>query len=159
MKGIYILLVHLRRSADVEIGSLGVLRFDKGWYAYVGSAMRGIEARVGRYFRIARKRRWHIDYLIDHGVIESLFILETSKRLECSVAASLSASLTGIPRFGCSDCRCGTHLFYHSDRDGIGDAVSETLMKFGRSHDRLGNERRSFAVPGVRIVYYSDRKG
>jgi len=159
MKGIYILLVHLQRSAAVEVGSLGVLPFDKGWYAYVGSAMRGIEARVGRYFRAVRKRRWHIDYLIDHGVIESLFLLETSRRLECFVAGSLSSSLTGIPRFGCSDCRCLTHLFYHPDRVGMENAVSETLTKFGRSHDRPGNKRRLFAVPGVRIVYYSDRTG
>lgn len=38
MNGIYILLIEIDKNIQIEIGSLGKINFDKGVYAYVGSA-------------------------------------------------------------------------------------------------------------------------
>jgi Uri superfamily endonuclease len=34
------------------------------------------------------------------------------KRLECKLAEQMEAKSEGIEKFGCSDCRCPSHLFY-----------------------------------------------
>jgi Uri superfamily endonuclease len=51
MKGSYILLLELTKSQNITVGRLGILLFLKGVYAYVGSALNGIEARVKRHLR------------------------------------------------------------------------------------------------------------
>ena len=60
--GIYVLLIELTRCRRIRIGHLGVTEFQPGFYAYVGSAMGGLTARVARHLRpLCRKRpHWHI---------------------------------------------------------------------------------------------------
>ncbi|HDJ96588.1 MAG TPA: GIY-YIG nuclease family protein, partial [Candidatus Aenigmarchaeota archaeon] len=43
MKGSYILFLEVKKSIEVNVGSLGKIKFKRGIYAYVGSAMNGIE--------------------------------------------------------------------------------------------------------------------
>src|SRR5271169_949617 len=40
--GVYLFALELARPRTLAIGSLGKIRFDKGWYVYVGSARRGL---------------------------------------------------------------------------------------------------------------------
>ncbi len=113
MRGVYILVIQLDRITEVEVGRLGMLRFAPGTYAYVGSAMRGIEARVRRHLRKRKRLRWHIDYLLAFPAarVTAVYVRETPKRLECEVADALAAECRVVPGFGSSDCRCKGHLF------------------------------------------------
>jgi len=114
VKGVYILRIFLDRDKRIRIGSLDTIDFKKGLYAYVGSAMGGLEQRIGRHLRKNKKMHWHIDYLLGKAEIIKVLVRETnSKSEECTAAAELKKS-GGAPvyGFGCSDCKCKSHLFY-----------------------------------------------
>ena len=118
-KGIYCLVLHTR-GAVIPVGARGEVTFPPGWYVYVGSALGpGGLARVDRHIRCyhregAHPPRWHIDYLLtdERFVLDWVVTGETTDRLECTLARTLGGD--GVPGFGCSDCRCATHLFYRT---------------------------------------------
>jgi len=41
-----------------------------------------------------------------------IILCETGERAECTIAEALSRQFDAIPGFGCSDCRCPSHLFF-----------------------------------------------
>ena len=53
--GIYIAVFHLPRPRRVRVGKLGSHRFAAGWYLYVGTAQRNLEARLARHARRAQR--------------------------------------------------------------------------------------------------------
>ena len=112
MKGIYILIVKLNEDVDITVGALGRLHFSEGLYAYVGSAQSGIEARIERHFRREKRKFWHIDYLLDHPAskIVKTYVSNANKTQECEIAREVSQKGMQITGFGCSDCRCASHL-------------------------------------------------
>ena len=113
--GTYVLLLRLRRSTPIQIGRLGVITFERGWYAYVGSSFGpgGLAARLGRHLRPEKKPRWHIDYLRATAEPRHIWFSTALEPLEHTWAARLSrCAAESIPGFGCSDCRCPSHLFY-----------------------------------------------
>ncbi len=103
----YVAVFRCDRSLEVEVGALGVLRLKPGYYYYVGSAKSGMH-RVLRHFRKGKKKRWHIDYLSE--ILEAVGAIIVGLA-ECELAACF-ADFESIPRFGCSDCGCESHLFY-----------------------------------------------
>jgi endonuclease-3 len=131
-KGTYTLIMSLRAPRRIRVGALGELYFDAGYYAYTGSALgSGGFARVERHRAVAEGRnsvrRWHIDYLLPYvDIIETV----TSPRPECVVASEIDRQLARVPRFGCSDCRCPTHLHYSDSIDKMMDAVKRAHQKF-----------------------------
>jgi Uri superfamily endonuclease len=97
----------------VRVGALGEQRIVAGRYGYVGSARRGLSARLRRHFRRDKPQRWHLDYL--RPVAEPLGALTWPWRagLECRLAAAVTQAGLGrlvLPRFGASDCSCPGHL-------------------------------------------------
>ena len=122
MNGSYILLIHLDEDKNIQIGRLGELFFKKGYYAYVGSAMNGIEQRVQRHLRPSKKTHWHIDYLLRYAEIKNVFYKENPEREECMTAEKLNQKLRNIQKFGCTDCKCNSHLFYGTP-EGIVDLI------------------------------------
>jgi hypothetical protein len=60
-RGIYALVLRLTGGrARLRVGALGVLSFEPGYYCYVGSARRGLKARLQRHLRRSRKKKhWH----------------------------------------------------------------------------------------------------
>ncbi|AEA46144.1 GIY-YIG nuclease family protein [Archaeoglobus veneficus] len=104
----YILVLKLDRESIVEVGALGKIVFKPGYYLYVGSAKVGV-SRICRHFRREKKLKWHIDYL---SVVAEPLHAYLFHREECDVAAMLAERFECIPRFGCSDCLCRSHLFY-----------------------------------------------
>ena len=108
MKGSYILIIQIKKDIKVKIGKLGILFFKKGYYAYVGSAMNGLEGRIRHHLRHNKKMHWHIDYLLAKAEIKEIWYKEGGK--ECEIAGELS--FPSIQNFGCSDCKCKSHLFY-----------------------------------------------
>jgi len=117
-KGIYALLFS-NPACSLVIGSLGKVRFGKGWHIYVGSARGpGGFARVRRHSRLAAARdrspRWHVDHLLVSPLfsLRSVVCGPTDEDLECRVAQALGGG--GVASFGCSDCGCPSHLFYRA---------------------------------------------
>ena len=128
MQATYTLLIELDRSAVIPVGKKGDLSFKAGYYAYVGSALNGLEHRIARHLRREKKLRWHIDYLLQHAGVLMYIYAENDTKRECRVAGALLKILEPVPGFGCSDCRCLTHLFYHDDPDALRQSV---LSGFG----------------------------
>jgi Uri superfamily endonuclease len=113
--GIYCLLLE-NDPAELPVGSLGTLRFRRGWHLYVGSALGpGGLARVERHRRLHRDRdrlpRWHIDSLLlsPSFRLRAIVSAETAEDMECRLAEVLGPPF--VPGFGCSDCTCPSHLF------------------------------------------------
>ena len=129
MKGSYILLIELLEQEIIPVGRLGPITFPRGFYAYVGSAMGGIEARVNRHLGKRKKAHWHIDYLLDRAPIREVFVIESEKRAECTIARALAEILNFIPRFGCSDCHCQSHLFFAEQGNALRPTVLKTLSR------------------------------
>lgn len=117
-RGTYALVLYLPRAAHLEIGKLGAFDFPRGYYVYIGSARGagGLRARVTRHWRERKKLRWHIDYLRAAARPVRVWYSTRERADECAWAARLRGKNACIiaPRFGASDCACGTHLFYFS---------------------------------------------
>lgn len=67
--------------------------------------------------------KWHIDYLLQKAAIRSIIICETEERFECAIAHELRGKFEAIPRFGSSDCKCPSHLFFADE------AMEREIMK------------------------------
>lgn len=133
MKGIYVLTILINKGIAVKVGAMGKVFFNKGFYAYVGSAQNSLERRLNRHFRKAAKRKfWHIDYLLaeNHVNIVKAFFKEAEKPEECLTAQRLGKFGVPIVGFGCSDCNCKSHLFMFSNRRLLEDAC----LKLGFKH-------------------------
>jgi len=119
IEGSYILLIKNDEDRYIVIGKLGTIRFRRGFYAYTGSAMGGIEARIDRHLRDDKKLFWHIDYILQRMRVVSLIFSATEKKYECVLADHLSSSFDAVESFGSSDCRCRSHLFYSPDYERL----------------------------------------
>jgi Uri superfamily endonuclease len=113
MKGIYVLLIYVKNPTHINVGKLGAVTFTAGLYAYVGSAQNSLEKRVERHLRKHKRHFWHIDYLLsqDDITVPQVLYKAGAKEEECRVAKSLVAKNEPFRSFGCSDCRCESHLF------------------------------------------------
>lgn len=116
-RGTYILLLRLPKSKSIQIGKLGSFNFQVGYYAYVGSAFGpgGLTGRLSHHFKISERPHWHIDYLRTHAEIKQVWSEEGETKKEhvwADILARLKDSRLPVPGFGCSDCRCASHLFY-----------------------------------------------
>ena len=136
LKGAYALLIEIRKSIKVKVGSLGLLNFEKGTWVYVGSAMgegsTSLEKRLQRHFSKDKSIFWHVDWLLASEASPSAAIwTESEIETECQISQALVKSPIfelGHKGFGSSDCHgaCGTHLFRY-----IGDeSVIDTLRGF-----------------------------
>ncbi len=126
-KGTYTLVMFLPEPRRIKVGALGELYFSEGYYAYTGSALGGGGfARVTRHRAVAsgknKTKQWHIDYLLPY--VEVVEVV-TSPRPECAVAGYIDGRLARVPGFGCSDCRCPSHLHYSEALDRAKKAVNE----------------------------------
>ena len=114
LKGIYALEICLSRDVCLSVGALGKIDFRRGVYMYIGSGQRNLEQRVRRHCREDKKVFWHIDYLLNDRSARTMKvrIKRAGKPEECLVARELCRQGTRVVSFGCSDCRCGSHLFW-----------------------------------------------
>jgi sugar fermentation stimulation protein A len=130
--GCYLLVLEIPEDREVTVGSLGNIRFGKGWYVYAGSARKNLEQRVSRHLRKVRKQKhWHIDYLTPYGGKTRALPILSYRNLECALAADMEC-LGGkpLPGFGCSDCRCESHLFYFKDDPMENKAFTDVLFRY-----------------------------
>jgi Uri superfamily endonuclease len=106
----YQLFIRLDSDCDLTIGKLGRFIFPAGNYVYTGSARRNLAQRVARHLKKDKKKRWHIDYLLDSPYAKIVNILTFSED-ECIINQRECGAVI-VKGFGASDCRmnCGAHL-------------------------------------------------
>ncbi len=112
----YLLVIKLKESHSIRIGKPGVINFEAGFYYYTGSAKRTIASRILRHLRKEKKLHWHIDYLLNPAYSKTVEIWISNKINECELAYFLSKNcITSVTGFGCSDCKCNSHLFFNRE--------------------------------------------
>jgi len=135
VNGVYVLVISVRDNIIINVGALGSRRFEKGLYAYVGSAQNNLEKRIKRHLDRVKKKFWHIDYLIGNTSVKvvRVFYKEAKKFEECKVARKLSENSVPVLNFGCSDCDCASHLFMLIDADYSRSSMVFLTANFIRS--------------------------
>lgn len=137
--GTYTLLVNVAEDTTQGVGALGEHTFEQGWYAYVGSALGpGGFARVERHRELAAgerdTRHWHIDYLLTATPASLGEVVRTTGiDAECAIADAITGD--AVPEFGCSDCGCESHLYFHPERSVLRRSVED-------AHKRARSTRR-----------------
>lgn len=109
---LYVVACRVPRRTDLTVGALGSRRLARGWYAYVGSARRGRDARVARHFHADKPRRWHADYLFAVCPPTHAWLVDGLLD-ECALVEWLmreAGALRAVAGFGSGDCRCAGHL-------------------------------------------------
>ncbi len=123
--GTYAIIYHCPRQVRILVGSLGELRFNKGYYIYVGSAFGpgGVRARVMRHQQHQEKQHWHVDYLSEKMTFVEAWYTHDTRRLEHAWAELFGrGQCFAYPRgFGSSDCKCYSHLFVTTKKPDRGD--------------------------------------
>ena len=119
--GSYLLILRLPLQQEIMVGALGRIAFAHGWYAYAGSAFGpgGLAARLGRHLRGGHQRHWHIDYLKTAARVAEAWMAVGAPNREHLWALTLSNGRSAgkaVRGFGCSDCRCPSHLIYFNHR-------------------------------------------
>ena len=119
MSGTYILVLKAISDQKIRIGKLGVFDFDKGFYAYIGSAFGtgGLAARINHHLHSVASPRWHLDYLRGLMEIEEVWLTNGKCKHEHEWARILGMQEgVNIPviGFGASDCSCDAHFFKFS---------------------------------------------
>jgi len=118
-KGYYLFIFLLTELVRIEVGKLGIISFEGGCYAYLGSSFlkKGVAQRVSRHLNRSKSRkRWHIDYLTSLPTVKPIKIIWEC----CDVRGKepvISDCLVrlGVPvieNFGSTDVRSRGHLFY-----------------------------------------------
>jgi len=119
--GTYVLVLSSRSTDLIQIGRLGALQLQSGFYVYVGSALGpgGVRARLAHHLKLSPRLHWHIDYLRAHTRVEEICYCLYTRRLEhvwaehIGLAEGASVPLVG---FGSTDCGCESHLFFFEQR-------------------------------------------
>ncbi len=125
--GSYCLLIFLNKTKLIKIGKLGTIKFKKGYYVYVGSALSGLKNRIKRHLLTSQGKTknlfWHIDYLLNDRKTKILevWVKESKKKEECKIAKRIKGK--PIVGFGSSDCTCLSHLFYFRRKPKILDGM------------------------------------
>jgi Uri superfamily endonuclease len=130
VKGVYILIALVAKRFNVNVGALDRLSFEKGTYAYVGSAQSNLERRVTRHLKKNKRKFWHIDYLLhnDNAKIAGIFYLTAGESKECWVAKELGKRGFLIDGFGSSDCNCRSHLFKLENCEFLRETMHELAI-------------------------------
>jgi len=125
----YALLILNTKDAEIHIGRLGVLNIVCGFYVYVGSAKRNLVPRIRRHLSNNKKNFWHIDYLLSSKTVKTREIWASPGEQECQMAQCFfKRGYPYVEKFGSSDCRCWSHLFFLNKKPGI---IKNLLKKNG----------------------------
>lgn len=132
-RGTYLLFLNFNGDTELEIGSLGAVKICAGSYCYVGSAMGGLDQRLKRHLTREKKIRWHIDRLTIAADSVEAYESYPDFIPECDLARHVveHGGVPSVKGFGCSDCRCETHLF-RVDQDVAKDIVLSLRLKLFR---------------------------
>ena len=140
MKGCYCLIIKVKSDSEIKIGKLGLIKFHKGYYVYVGSAMNSLESRIKRHLSSEKKLHWHVDYLLKKSEITDVVYNVSTKKIECDLSRYISNQTERIKDFGCSDCDCESHLYYFKNRNEAIDCVKKAYNSIAMDFKILEDE-------------------
>ncbi len=127
-KGSYLLVIYLPMDSTIRTkGKEFILA--RGFYVYVGSAMRGLKSRIGRHVRGDKKKHWHIDFLLEKARIIEIFAIPSSVRLEEELSLAVSQYGKAIEGFGSSDTKTPSNLYYFDENPS--ELMREMLGEMG----------------------------
>ena len=116
--GTYALILESRSNESIQIGRWREMVLTPGYYIYVGSAFGpgGLKARLSRHLRKSKPLHWHIDYLREIVTPIEIWYSHDPEHLEHRWASVLSdaGGMNSVKGFGCTDCKCASHLFWTS---------------------------------------------
>ncbi len=140
----YALLMELEASARIEIGKLGIYDFPRGYYVYVGSAKRNLDARIARHLRRGegKVKRWHVDYLLEKAVIKRIFLYDLGECQLNQEVFELPGATSIAPGFGSSDCRagCGSHLAHFPEEPDLSELGYRSMLSSIKPEGKKGRE-------------------
>jgi Uri superfamily endonuclease len=115
--GTYALILSCASNASIQVGRLGTMQLQRGYYVYMGSALGpgGLRARIAHHQKLSTRPHWHIDYLRAHTRLRSVWLWYDGRRHEHEWARAMQkAQDATIPLmgFGASDCSCLSHLYF-----------------------------------------------
>lgn len=115
-RGSYLILLRLDSDRTITTGALGEVRYPAGHYLYVGSAQKGLTARINRHRRgNARRKHWHIDYLREQATFVDAYAIREPLRREAEIVRELrQIADDAVPGFGSSDSTEASHLLTFS---------------------------------------------
>jgi Uri superfamily endonuclease len=129
MRGTYILFISVKKEVFIRIGALKKIKFTKGIYTYIGSALarKGSSSlinRVQRHLKSSNEKNlhWHIDYLLanENVKIAQIYLLPSPYKFECTLAREFhEIAVDHIKGFGSTDCKCRSHLFYFKTFENV----------------------------------------
>jgi len=84
-----------------------------------------------RHRRLRKRIHWHLDRFRPHTRFVEALAIRSSDRLECRLAGAIE-EIAGwsIPGFGCSDCRCESHLFGMAEDPRGQEGFRDLLARF-----------------------------
>ena len=124
-------MVHICREKEIHVGALGELKIKKGYYIYIGRAKKGLISRVKRHFSYEKRKRWHIDYLIEHSCRIGAYIFPgADASLEEEIATFMTGIYPHILGFGSSDSKAKSHLFFTQSLKDALKAIEIIRNKF-----------------------------
>lgn len=144
MKGIYVLIFRIEKERSINVGKIGRFVFKPAYYAYVGSAMSGIQ-RLKRHLKNLKKgsvknKHWHIDFIIPFCKSTGWVFAECSEPgKEEKLAIYLSKKLDYVKGFGASDSRAPSHLFKNSDLKKLKREIIKALKSIGTEKLQTSN--------------------
>lgn len=127
----YILIMRNQIVRRIKIGRLGKREFPAGIYLYVGSGGANVLKRAQRHLTYSKRIRWHIDYLTTgRKRMKPIDVYFFPVASECGLAFELGARLQAVGGFGCSDCRCRSHLFFAADWESVEGSLADLQNRF-----------------------------
>ncbi len=137
----YCLIIKLIQNSRIRIGKLGEMNFKKGYYIYVGSALNSIDSRIQRHLSKEKKMFWHIDYFLNspNSAVSEVILERSPEKWECNVAFEISKKGLPTDKFGCSDCKCSSHLFYFESEKAAKNACLDSFEKLKLEIEKIKN--------------------
>ncbi len=133
-KGNYCIIIEVLKDSRIKIGAKGFMNFNKGYYVYVGSALGSLSTRIKRHLSDDKKKHWHIDYLLlnKNTKIKQVIYTYCTKKIECDVSHNIDeSSVDYIKLFGCTDCKCMSHLYFFESFDNALVSSENSYKKIG----------------------------
>jgi len=128
--GIYYIILWNNKDRVIECGSLGNLKFKKGYYIYSGSGKTNIFKRIEHHRKKKNKKHWHMDYITAEMKAAADIPIITDKYTECSLAEILAGNQgEPVKNFGSTDCKCFSHLHYFEDNPLEKSWFWDTVLK------------------------------
>jgi len=153
IKGTYTLVIRLDKETLIDVKKCGIFIFQRGYYAYTGSALgygaSNLRNRVARHLKRRKAQHWHLDFLVanKNATVIAVVAVGRSVNEECKAndaIKNVEGATTPVVGFGASDCKhdCGSHLLYFGDKNATKKIVGKYRELFRVGVTIMGLEGR-----------------